>query len=149
MDKLGRCNILIVEDNEPEAMLTKQLLENSKLNVKVEIINDGDKAIEFIKKEGEFSEAFDPDLILLDINLPGKNGHQILQEIRKEEQLVATPVIMLSSSTSSADIENSYKLGANSYMPKPMNLSELRENIVLIEKFWLHAAKIPLKTSNL
>ena len=135
--------ILLVEDNPGDARLAKEALKESSIKNNLHMVDDGEKALDFLYKRGEFLSAPHPDLILLDLNLPKINGHQVLSKIKSDEKLMKIPVVVLSISGSEKDIEESYKLNANCYVTKPLDIYEFIEVFARIQNFWLKTVKLP------
>lgn len=135
--------ILLVEDNPGDARLAKEALKESSIKNNLHMVDDGEKALDFLYKRGEFLSAPHPDLILLDLNLPKVSGHQILSIIKAEDILRKIPVVVLSISSSEKDIEESYNLNANCYVTKPLDLNEFIEVFERIQSFWLRTVKLP------
>jgi len=136
-------NILLVEDNEGDIVLTLEAFEESKLINKITVIRDGKEAIRFfdnLEHEGE-----KPDMVLLDINLPKVNGHEVLKYIKTHEKYGGTPVIMLTTSSAEKDILQSYKNHVNCYVAKPIDISEFIKAMAKIEDFWINIVSIPPK----
>lgn len=138
-------HILLVEDNEGDILLTTEALEEKKIVNKISVARDGQEALDFVLKQGKFKDAQTPDLILLDVNLPKKNGHEVLQIIKTTELTQQIPVIMLTTSSSEKDINLSYKHHANCYITKPVEVEAFLEAITSIEDFWLTVVKLPKK----
>lgn len=138
-------HILLVEDNEGDILLTTEALEEGKITNKVSTIKDGHEAILFLEKQGKYAQAETPDLILLDVNLPKKNGHEVLQHIKSVEALTHIPVIILTTSSSDRDINLSYKNHANCFITKPVEIDNFMEVIAKIEDFWISIVKLPAK----
>lgn len=136
-------HILLVEDNEGDVLLTTEALEESKIANTVSVVRNGKLALEYIYKKGEFKKAVTPDLILLDVNLPFKNGHEVLEKIKNDDDLKHIPVIMLTTSNSERDISLSYKHHANCYITKPMEVTEFFNAIKSIENFWMQIVRLP------
>lgn len=134
---LKLAHILLIEDNEGDIILTLDAFEESKLETHVSVARNGQEALDFLNKKGEFEDAHRPDLILLDINIPIYNGHEVLEEIKKDESLRKIPVIILTTSSNQKDIEKAYKNYCNSYVQKPLEMEEFLEAILKIEEFWL------------
>lgn len=134
---LKLAHILLVEDNEGDILLTLDAFEESKLKTKVSVARNGQEALDILNKKGAFSEAPRPDLILLDINIPIYNGLEVLEEIKKDENLKKIPVIMLTTSSNQRDIDSAYKNYCNSYVKKPLEMEEFMQAILKIEEFWL------------
>ncbi len=138
-------HILLVEDNEGDILLTTEALEEKKIVNKISVARDGQEALDFILKQGNYKDAPIPDLILLDVNLPKKNGHEVLQVIKTTESIQQIPVIMLTTSSSEKDINLSYKHHANCYITKPVEAEAFLEAITSIEDLWLTIVKLPKK----
>lgn len=138
-------NILLVEDNEGDIMLTKEALEESKIPIQLSVVKDGKEAIDFLNKQGKYPDADSPDLLLLDVNLPKKNGHEVLQYIKGNENLKQIPVIMLTTSSSEKDINLSYNNHANCYITKPADVNEFLTAVAAIENFWVSIVQLPTK----
>jgi len=136
-------HILLVEDNEGDILLTSEALEEGKFNNKLSVARDGKQAIEFLEKKGNYLDAETPDLILLDVNLPKKNGYQVLHHIKASDHLKRIPVIMLTTSSSPKDINQAYENYASSYITKPLEAQNFVEVIESIENFYLGVVKLP------
>lgn len=136
-------HILLVEDNEGDIMLTTEAFEEAKIANRLDVVRDGQSAIEFLDKFGPFEGSETPDLILLDINLPKKNGHEILRHIKNSDKLKTIPVIMLTTSSSERDIRSSYENYANCFITKPVEVEDFMDAISKIEDFWLTIVKLP------
>lgn len=134
---LKSAHILLVEDNEGDILLTLEAFEESKLKTKVSVARNGQEALDFLYKKGEFKDALRPDLILLDINIPIYNGLEVLKTIKLDENLMKIPVIMLTTSSSQKDVEKAYGNYCNSYIKKPLEMEEFINAILKIEEFWL------------
>jgi CheY-like chemotaxis protein len=134
-------HILLIEDNEGDILLTTEALQESKIINKVTVLKDGKLAIDFFKNITDKSNT--PDLVLLDINLPKKNGHEVLHYIKSSESYKQVPVIMLTTSSSENDILNSYKNYVNCYITKPIEANDFINAIAKIEDFWINIVTIP------
>lgn len=134
-------HILLVEDNEGDILLTVEALEEGRIANKIEVARDGQEAID--KLEKNLKEQTLPDLILLDINLPKMNGHEVLERLKETEGLKHIPVIILSTSSSEMDILKSYKNHANCFITKPVEIDEFVNAIESIEDFWFSIVKLP------
>ncbi len=134
---LKMAHILLVEDNEGDILLTLEAFEESKFKTQVTVARNGLEALDYLNKKGEFSNVHRPDLILLDINIPIYNGLEVLEEIKQDERLKKIPVIMLTTSSNQKDIEKAYLNYCNSYVKKPLEMSDFMEAILKIEEFWL------------
>ncbi|MEX0998277.1 MAG: response regulator [Flavobacteriaceae bacterium] len=140
--KLKPVHILLVEDNEGDILLTLDAFEESKVKTEVSVTRNGKEALDFLFKRGAFSEAKRPDLVLLDINIPIYNGHEVLKQIKTDEHLKKIPVIMLTTSSNQKDIDLAYKNYSNSYVKKPLDMDEFLEAILKIEAFWLQLSTL-------
>ena len=141
--------ILLVEDNPGDVRLTSEALKEGKIANNVHVAMDGEEAMAFLKKEGKYSNSVSPDLVLLDLNLPKKNGLEVLTEIKEDPELKHIPVIILSISKLEEDIMQSYNHYANCYILKPGDLNQFLEIVRSIEEFWLTIVKLPLDGTKL
>jgi two-component system, chemotaxis family, response regulator Rcp1 len=137
--------ILLVEDNPGDVILVQEALQEGKVRHKLHIAVDGIEALEFLRKQHPHSQALRPDFILLDLNLPRKNGREVLADIKSDPQLHTIPVVILTSSAAEEDILNSYTLHANSYITKPVNFEQFINIVASIENFWFEIVKLPPK----
>jgi len=137
-----RIHILLVEDNPADADLTSETLTES-ADVDVSIARDGVEALHLLEQEGDWSNNGRPTLILLDLNLPRKDGRQVLAVLKTHDMLRRIPVVILSSSESDNDITNCYELGANCYITKSVDLQTFRATVRSVEDFWLGQARLP------
>lgn len=135
--------ILLVEDNPGDVRLTKEVLTDGKVHNNLRVVDDGVQALAFLKKQPPYADAPSPDLILLDLNLPKKDGREVLQEIKLNEQLRRIPVVVLTTSQAEADIMRVYDLHANCYIVKPIDLDQFIRVVKSIEEFWLTIVKLP------
>jgi len=135
--------VLLVEDNEGDVRLIKEAFNESKIDKSFSVAKDGEDALNYLYRRGQYSECIRPDIILLDINLPRKNGFEVLEQIKKDPELRRIPVIMLSSSSSEDHIAKSYDLNANCYLTKPVDFDEYTQVVRIIEDFWFDKAKLP------
>lgn len=135
--------VLLVEDNPADADLTREALENSKLVLNLSVIVDGEQCLAYLRRAGEFSNATRPDLIMLDLNLPRVSGREVLAEVKKDVSLRTIPVVVLTSSEAEADVVQSYNLGANCYIAKPVDLSSFLSIVKSINEFWFTVVKLP------
>lgn len=138
-------HILLIEDNEGDILLTSEALEEGKILNKLSVVRDGKEAVEFLNKKGNFKEIQIPDLVLLDVNLPKMNGHEVLKYIKQHEDLKTIPVIMLTTSSSQEDIDSSYRNYANCYITKPIEVGDFMKAVNQIEDFWVNLVKHPSK----
>jgi CheY-like chemotaxis protein len=137
--------ILLVEDSPTDIELMIEALRDGKVVNHISVVNDGVSAVEFLQRAGAFGEAPRPDLILLDLNLPKKNGFQVLKEIKDDPKLARIPVVVLTSSESERDILRSYDLRANSFVSKPFFPAEFLTAVQGLGEFWLAIVKLPLE----
>ncbi|MEX0813462.1 MAG: response regulator [Chitinophagales bacterium] len=135
-------HILLVEDNEGDVFLTLEAFEESKVKTEISVAKNGREALDFLYKRGDFAEAKKPDLVLLDINIPIYNGHQVLEQIKTDPNLKKIPVIMLTTSSNQKDIEKAYSNHSNSYVKKPIEMDEFLDAILKIEEFWLQLSTL-------
>ena len=139
--------ILLVEDNRGDIRLIQEALKKTAAQCEVAIARDGMEAMAYLRQDGEFAGAVRPDLILLDLNLPKKDGREVLAEIKADPSLKHIPIIVLTTSRNEEDIFKSYDLHVNCYISKSRNLSELFKIVRGIEEFWLETATLPSKTT--
>jgi chemotaxis family two-component system response regulator Rcp1 len=136
-------NILLVEDNPGDIRLTKEVLKDGKIRNTLNVVMDGEEALLYLKKEGKYKDAIIPDIILLDLNLPKKDGREVLAEIKSDPLLMLIPVIVLTTSSAEQDVLNMYAHHANCYITKPVDFSQFINVIRSIENFWLTIVKLP------
>lgn len=136
-------NILLVEDNDGDILLTTEAFEERKILVNISVVKNGAQALDYIFQRGSFKDALRPDLVLLDINIPIKNGLEVLNNIKEDERTASIPVIMLTTSTSPVDVLSAYKKHANTYITKPLDMEDFLNVVLQIEKFWLQLVKLP------
>ncbi len=136
-------NILLVEDNLGDIRLTQEALKEAKVEHNLFIVKDGEEALAFLRQQKEFQRSPLPDLIFLDLNLPRKDGREVLKEIKQDESLKSIPVVILTTSDALPDIEKSYQLHANCYITKPVDINQFIDVIKSIEHFWFHIVKLP------
>ncbi|MGB7445283.1 MAG: response regulator [Coleofasciculaceae cyanobacterium] len=135
--------ILLIEDDPGDVDLTREVLERSKIVIKLTVFDEGEEALAYLNQKGEYANAQLPDLILLDLNLPGLSGRDILEEIRNNNNINHLPVVVLTTSDADEDILKTYKLGANCYVTKPVGLKEFQKIVNTIELFWFSVVKLP------
>ena len=135
--------ILLVEDNKADIRLIEEALKNSSIAYQMVTARDGVEAMAYLRQEGEYVNALRPDLIVLDLNLPKKDGREVLGEIKSDPKLKRIPVIVLTTSSNEEDIYHSYDLNANCYITKSRNLSQLFSVVKRIEEFWLATVTLP------
>jgi two-component system, chemotaxis family, response regulator Rcp1 len=134
--------ILLVEDNPGDVRLTKEALKDAKVRNNLHVAMDGVEALAFLRKQGKFGAAVRPDLILLDLNLPKKNGREVLEEVKRDPALQHIPIVILTTSQAEQDVLESYRLRANAYVTKPVDLDQFLKVVGSIEEFWLDIVKL-------
>ena len=140
--------ILLVEDNPADAELAQIGLRQGKILNQVHVVEDGESAIEFLRREGEHAEAPTPDLILLDLNLPGMDGREVLEVIKGDQTLRLIPVVVLTTSDAELDIRKAYSSYANAYMTKPVNFKQFHELMSGLEDYWFRLVRLPSSLTN-
>jgi len=136
-------NILLIEDNPGDIRLTKEVLKEGNIRNNLNVVMDGEEALLFLKKTGQYKEMLTPDIILLDLNLPKKDGREVLGQIKEDPILKLIPVIVLTTSDAEKDILNTYARHANCYITKPVDFNQFIHVIRSIENFWLTIVKLP------
>ena len=139
----GSIQVLLVEDNPGDVRLTKEALKEGKMLNRVTVVGDGVEALSFLRRQGKYADAGQPDLILLDLNLPKKDGRQVLAEIKADPGLKRIPVVVLTTSSAEEDILKTYDLHANCYVTKPVDLEQFMHVVKSIEDFWVTVVKLP------
>ena len=143
-DRLGRpINILLVEDNPGDVRLTLEAFKDGKVHNKMSVVEDGMEAMAFLRREGKYTDEVCPDLILLDLNLPKKDGREVLAEIKQDPKLRSIPVVILTTSDAESDIAKTYDLHANCYITKPIDLGQFIDVVKYVDYFWLAIVKLP------
>ncbi len=145
---LTLARILLVEDNPGDVRLTEEALKEGKIMNKLSVVNDGVEAMDYLRRRGRYADAARPDLILLDLNLPKKNGREVLAEIKSDESLRRIPVVILTVSRAEEDILKSYDLHANCYISKPIDFDQFIKVVRTIENFWFSIVLLPPDNSN-
>jgi chemotaxis family two-component system response regulator Rcp1 len=135
--------VLLVEDSPGDVRLTREAFKDAKVHIRLHVASDGQEAMSFLKRESEHANAPRPDLILLDLNLPRKDGREVLAEIKEDPALKTIPVVILTTSASEEDILRSYQLHANCYITKPVGLDGFLKVVQSIDNFWLSVVKLP------
>lgn len=135
--------VLLVEDNPGDVRLTTEAFRDWKVRTHLDVVGDGVEAMAYLRGEGPYTGAGSPDLILLDLNLPRKNGREVLEEIKEDEKLRRIPVVVLTSSTAEEDIFRSYDLHVNCYVTKPLDFEQFCKVVHAIGDFWLTVVKLP------
>jgi two-component system, chemotaxis family, response regulator Rcp1 len=135
--------VLLVEDSPGDVRLTREAFKDAKVHINLHVASDGAEAMAFLGREGEHTDSPRPDLILLDLNLPKKDGREVLEEIKESPTLMSIPVVILTTSASEEDILRSYRLHANCYITKPVDLDGFLKVVKSIDNFWLTVVKLP------
>ena len=135
--------ILLIEDNPGDVRLTQEALKESKVLNILNVVTDGVEALEFLHQEGKYADAKRPDLILLDLNLPKKDGREVMEEIKSDDDLKRIPVVVMTTSKAEEDVERMYSQHANCYITKPIDFEQFVEVVKAIEEFWLTIVKLP------
>lgn len=144
-DERKFAEILLVEDNVADQRLVKEAFKDSKIANNLHIVDDGVKAMQFLRKEGKYAQVPTPDLVLLDLNLPKKDGREVLAEIKSDERLKRCPVVIMTISSDEKDILATYNLHANCYVQKPIGFEQFIEIVRSIEDFWFSIVRLPPK----
>jgi CheY-like chemotaxis protein len=143
-DEAGKpVEILLVEDNPGDVRLAVEALKDAKVHNNLSAVTDGEEALAFLRREGKYADSPRPDLILLDLNLPRKDGREVLSEIKRDSSLKRIPVVILTTSQAEEDILKAYNLNANCYIAKPVDLDQFIRVVRSIENFWLTIVKLP------
>jgi chemotaxis family two-component system response regulator Rcp1 len=137
--------ILLVEDNPGDARLTLEAMREAKMSNRIHVVEDGVEAMEFLRRQGRFGDAPRPDLILLDLNLPRKDGREVLAEVKADPDLKRIPVVVLTTSRAEEDVVRAYDLHANCYVTKPVDLEQFMKIVALIDEFWVNVVTLPGK----
>jgi CheY-like chemotaxis protein len=135
--------VLMVEDNPGDVRLTQEALREAKVRNNIHVLTDGVEALAYLRRQGRYANASRPDVILLDLNLPKKDGREVLAEIKADPNLLRIPVVILTSSEAEEDILKAYNLHANAYVAKPVGLEQFMAVVRKIEGFWLEIVKLP------
>ncbi len=142
-NRLRPVEILLVEDSPSDADLTFEALSEAKGSNRLTVVEDGVQALEFLRRRNEFADAHRPDLILLDLNLPRRDGREVLEELKSDAALRSIPVVVLTTSKAEQDVSRAYELQANCYITKPVEFSKFLEIVRSIEHFWLQVVTLP------
>jgi CheY-like chemotaxis protein len=135
--------VLLVEDDPGDVLMTQEAFEEHKLRNRLTVVSDGAAALQYLRREGEYADAVAPDLILLDLNLPRRDGREVLEEIKKDEELRRIPVVVLTTSAADEDILRSYELHANAYVTKPVDFDRFISVVKQIDEFFVSVVKLP------
>ena len=140
---LSPIEVLLVEDNPGDVRLTQEALKTGKIRNRINVVGDGVEALAYLRREGTHQNTVRPDLILLDLNLPRKDGREVLREIKADPALRSIPVVILTTSKSEEDIARSYDLHANCYVTKPVGFEQFRKVVAEIHEFWFAVVRLP------
>lgn len=143
MSPPNRFEVLLVEDNPGDVYLTQEAFREGHLALRLAVVEDGEQALQYLRREMPFEDATRPDLVLMDLNLPKKDGRELLAELKQDPDLRHIPVIILTTSQSHQDIWRAYKLHANCYLTKPIEVDDFLRKIRSVEDFWLTIARLP------
>ncbi|WP_288401936.1 response regulator [uncultured Deinococcus sp.] len=142
-DSRPHVEILLVEDSEPDILLTQEAFAEAQVRNRLHVARDGDEAIEFLRRQGQYAQVPRPDVILLDINMPRKNGLEVLAELKADPELASIPVLMLTTSQADTDVSDAYARHASGYVIKPVGFENFLEAIRAFENFWLTFVRFP------
>ncbi len=135
--------VLLVEDDPGDVLLTREAFEHQKVANRLHVVNNGEDAIAFLRKEGEYAEAPEPDLVLLDLNLPGMHGREVLAAVKEDPHLQTIPVVVLTTSEAEEDVLRSYRLHANAYVTKPVDFDRFMAVVRAIDEFFVSVVRLP------
>ena len=135
--------ILMVEDNPGDVRLAQEAMKEAKMRNRLTVVHDGVEALAYLRREGRFAQAVRPDLILLDLNLPRKDGREVLAELKSDPDLKSIPVVVLTTSRAEQDVEGAYKLHANCYITKPVDFNQFMKVVQQIDNFWVNVVTLP------
>ncbi len=136
-------NILLVEDNPGDVLLTREAFREGSYFPQLSVVEDGEEALQFLRRAGQYANAERPDLILLDLNLPRKDGRELLAEVKQDPELRQIPIIVLTTSEAEQDVRRAYKLHANCYLTKPLEMDAFMKKVRSVEDFWLSVVRLP------
>ena len=140
---MSEVDILLVEDNAADIELTRETMRSEKICNNLHVVRDGEEALDFLRKVGRFADAPRPDLVLLDLNIPKKDGREVLREMKSDDTLMDIPVVVLTSSDAQEDIAKSYNLHCNAYVRKPIDFEGYKKVVRAIDQFWFKLVKFP------
>ncbi len=141
--ELDVVDVLLVEDDDGDVLMTREAFEHHKIRNNLHVVNDGEQALQFLRREGEYADAPRPGLILLDLNLPRRDGREVLAELKNDPELRLIPVVVLTTSEAEEDVVRSYALHANAYVSKPVDFERFIEVIRQIDDFFVTVVKLP------
>jgi two-component system, chemotaxis family, response regulator Rcp1 len=139
----AQTTILLVEDNPDDAELVRIAMDDAGITSTLDVVQDGTQALQYVRKEGPFTSSPRPDLVLLDLNLPGVDGREVLRTVKSDPDLCSIPIVVMSTSVDDNDIDASYRAHANSFVSKPPDFDQLVTTLAAIQAFWLTAARLP------
>ncbi|XMG34703.1 response regulator [Amycolatopsis bartoniae] len=142
-EPLDVVDVLLVEDDDGDVLMTQEAFEHHKIRNKLHVVKDGEQALQFLRREGEYADAPRPGLILLDLNLPRRDGREVLAELKNDAELRVIPVVVLTTSEAEEDILRSYSLHANAYVSKPVDFERFIDVIRQIDDFFVTVVKLP------
>lgn len=140
-----RLGVLLVEDDPGDVLIAREALQAAKLDTRLDVVSDGVQAMEFLRKQGAYADRERPDLILLDLNLPKKDGREVLAVIKADQVLKTIPIVVLTTSQAEEDVLRAYNLNANCYITKPVDFDQFTKIVQSIEQFWLTIVRLPPK----
>ncbi|GII64432.1 two-component system response regulator [Sphaerisporangium krabiense] len=143
MNDMRWIDVLLVEDDPGDVLLTREAFEHNKVQNKLHVVSDGEQAMAFLRREGQYADVPRPDLILLDLNLPRKDGREVLEDIKADAELRSIPVVVLTTSEAEEDILRSYRLHANAYVAKPVDFDQFIRVVRQIDDFFVTVVKLP------
>ena len=135
--------LLMAEDDPEDQMLVRLALQQARLTNPLDVVEDGEELLDYLRRRGKYSQAERPDLILLDLNMPRKNGREALEELKGDPELRGIPVVVLTSSSAEEDVLSTYDLGVSSYVPKPVTFEKLVDVVRTVGKYWLEIVRLP------
>ncbi len=141
--KIRPVEVLLIEDNPGDIRLTKEAMKEAKIVNNLNVVEDGVEALDYLKKKGKYKDVNQPDLILLDLNLPKKNGREVLAELKQDVNLKQIPVVILTVSKAEEDIIKTYELHANCFITKPVDMDQFTKVVKSIDDFWFSIVKLP------
>lgn len=143
----GRIRILLVEDNPADVRLTQEVFKDGLMDCALDVAADGEQALAMLRQEGQYGDTARPDLILLDLNMPRKDGREVLSEVKADKDLRSIPIIVLTTSKAERDVATCYDLHANAYMVKPVDLDQFTEAVRGLQDYWLRRVMLPSRAS--
>ena len=135
--------VLLVEDDPGDVLLIQEAFEDNKLHNNLHVVNDGEQAVAYLRREGEYADCPRPDLVLLDLNLPRKDGREVLAEVKADEELRTIPIVVLTTSDAEEDVLRSYQLHANAYVSKPVDFQRFVSVVRQIDEFFVSVVRLP------